>query len=958
MTSLRFFAAGAALLSILSSSGYGQALVHRWSFENNFNDSSSSGNTGTPTGAPTFVAGKFGAAVSLASPNDGVNVDFGANNLPLQGVDSWSMSLWANFATAPGALEYLAGFGIDDNWIDPIDVGAARGVISFGGEGGNNFYFWGGAADFHSGAGYEADSQWHMYTLTYDAPATTMRAYKDGSFVASGSVTLANAFDEIHVGNPSNWNSDFDGSIDEFAIFNGQLSEPQIGGLFFNNNINQPVVLDPTFQINRDTGNITLNNDSSFPIEVLGYTINSPSGALNPVVWDSIAGRFDGPPSGDGSIDANNQWTVFTNTANQFSIELSEGVPGTDGGTISVGKVVNFANAWIANPTEDVTIDILLDDGLGTIKTIPAEFVGNGGDSYAVGDLNTDGLINAADWTAFRTTSVADLSAALPVQAYLGGDLNGDGRKRIEDFDLFAEAYDANNGVGAFAALTASVPEPSAFGLFASAAAALCVGSRTGRRLGARGLALFAVSLLAWTSQPAYAALQGYYQLNDNANEATGNNINLNLVGGASFDGSVHPGLGTALATDGIDDGAIGPNFNKIQTDDVTLVAWVYANSTTNVWETIAKQWGDATAGQFHFGLGPAENNTLNNFYLQGGGGAANDVSPADIPVGQWIHTAFVLDSAAGAHRLYINGQVVTTGAYVGTLGSKTGGATGFGIGIKPVDDGSAPDLANSPGPWDGLIDDVGIYDNALTTVAINQIYQNGLAGIQIDGTTRPYISLEVNRSTGLATLKNTTSGPVAISAYQISSLSGSLNAASLNSIAGETGFPVGNGSGNGWETDGANGSSQVLEAFLTGTSSFGVGSISLGNIYAGSGVADEDLVLHYRTAGGGLIKSVTTFIGAASLDGDYNDDGVVNGVDLTVWKNSFGQAGANLPADGNSSGVVDGHDFLLWQRQFGQSNSATSSAASVPEPASIVAAIALLLPIVCRRGRSTRPRS
>ena len=357
--------------------------------------------------------------------------------------------------------------------------------------------------------------------------------------------------------------------------------------------------------------------------------------------------------------------------------------------------------------------------------------------------------------------------------------------------------------------------------------------------------------------------------------------------------------------------------------------------------------------------MGPAENNTLNTFSLQGDGGAANDVSPADFTVGEWIHTAFVLDSAAGAHRLYINGQVVTTGAYVGTLGGKASGATGFGIGIKPVDDGSAADLAGATGSWDGLIDDVGIYDNALTTAAINQIYQNGLAGIQLDGTTRPYISLEVNRGTGLVTLKNTTSGPVAISAYQISSLSGSLNAGSLNSIAGESGFPVGNGSGNGWETDGANGSSQVLETFLTGTSSFGVGSIPLGNIYAGAGMADEDLVLSYRTAGGGLIKSVTTYVDVPSLDGDYDDDGDVDGADLTVWKNSFGQTGANLPADGNNNGAVDGHDFLLWQRQFGQSSSATSAAAGVPEPASIVAAVALLLPLLgCSRGRGARPRT
>ena len=144
----------------------------------------------------------------------------------------------------------------------------------------------------------------------------------------------------------------------------------------------------------------------------------------------------------------------------------------------------------------------------------------------------------------------------------------------------------------------------------------------------------------------------------------------------------------------------------------------------------------------------------------------------------------------------------------------------------------------------------------------------------------------------------------------------------------------------------------------LTGASSFTVGSIPLGNIYSGSGIADEDLVLHYRTTGGALVKSITTYVGAASLPGDYNDDGDVDGDDLTVWKNSFGQTGASLPADGNNSGAVDGSDFLLWQRQFGQSSSATDAAVGVPEPASIVAAVSLVLPIIVRRRRGVPSRA
>src|SRR5690606_30710631 len=90
---------------------------------------------------------------------------------------------------------------------------------------------------------------------------------------------------------------------------------------------------------------------------------------------------------------------------------------------------------------------------------------------------------------------------------------------------------------------------------------------------------------------------------------------------------------------------------------------------------------------------------------------------------------------ASPIQRLYFNGQQVATGAYSGTL--TPGTATGLGIGHKPNDDGTGIST-NGPGGWNGLIDDVGIFDDALDEDAVLQIYQNGLQGIQLDGTMVP----------------------------------------------------------------------------------------------------------------------------------------------------------------------------------------------------------------------------
>lgn len=934
-----------------------QTLVHLWAFEGNYNDTSGSGNHGVQDGSPTFVAGKFGQAVSLSSSTfDGVHLNFGAQNLPLAANASWTINLWANFETPPAGLEYLAGFGVNDNYIAELDTSATRAVIAFGEPGGIGFYFWGGANDLASGVAYEADGQWHMYTVSYqyheETESGSMFMYKNGTQVIGPvAKTFAQALDEVHVGNPSNWNSTFDGAIDEFAIFSGALSDSQIGGLYYNNDINQPVTVDPSITVDRATGQILFTNDSSFDIELLGYTIRSAVGALDATSWSTIAGRFDAPP-GDGSIDGNDVWTVLTDTELNFSTELSEGVPGTDGGTIGTGKVIDFGNAWVPNPTEDVVIDLLLNDGQGTIKTIAASFIGNGDAPFLQGDFNGDGTIDVNDWELFRSANRADLTGATLTEAYHGGDLNGDFKKDLADYSRFAQRYDMFNGNGSFAALvSAQVPEPSAHWLIVL----LLVGVVMRRQLRLVALSLAVGGAFLAMATPASADLWGYYQLNGNANESTGNNINLNLMGDASFGGSVHPGLGSALQLDGIGDGAIGENFNKITGNDMTGMAWVYANNLDGTWSSIVKNWGQQNGGQFHFGLGSGVSEDRLQNHIVG-----TSITAADpIPVGEWLHTAFVIDSAAGEQRLYLNGQLIQTADYEGTLAP--GVATGLGIGVKPNDAGTALATA-SEGPWNGRIDDVALFNEVKTGDEILAIYQNGLQGIQVDGTTVPYIHLQVDRETGEVMLVNGTAGAVDINAYQVKSPDGALRIDHWANLAGNSGFPTGSGIGNGWEQDGASGSTQLLETYLSGNSVFGNGlTISLGEIFNPGG--NETLEFSYRLADGSIVESIVHYVGVGpeGLLGDFNLDGVVDAADYTVWRNNLGQSDSVLNGNGDntgpSMGVVDGADYEIWKSNFGaQSGVPLQSPAAIPEPSSALVLVVAGGALIALRRRGSIP--
>ncbi|MEN1680677.1 MAG: sialate O-acetylesterase [Planctomycetota bacterium] len=96
-------------------------------------------------------------------------------------------------------------------------------------------------------------------------------------------------------------------------------------------------------------------------------------------------------------------------------------------------------------------------------------------------------------------------------------------------------------------------------------------------------------------------------------------------------------------------------------------------------------------------------------------------------------------------------------------------------------------------------------------------------------------------------------------------------------------------------------------------------------------------------------------YLEARRLRGDYNRDGVINGADFTVWRDSLDSM-SDLAADGDGDGVVDLGDFRVWQEAIRSAGAASGSSAvegqPTPEPASLGAVALALLAISARRGR------
>jgi Dockerin type I domain len=100
--------------------------------------------------------------------------------------------------------------------------------------------------------------------------------------------------------------------------------------------------------------------------------------------------------------------------------------------------------------------------------------------------------------------------------------------------------------------------------------------------------------------------------------------------------------------------------------------------------------------------------------------------------------------------------------------------------------------------------------------------------------------------------------------------------------------------------------------------------------------------------------------IGAPNfLLGDYNKDGYVNAADYTVWRDALGQTGSDsiqLAADADHDYVVGISDFAVWKAHFGQpfaAGAASLATFGVPEPASLILALAGTIAVAAFRSRT-----
>jgi hypothetical protein len=87
------------------------------------------------------------------------------------------------------------------------------------------------------------------------------------------------------------------------------------------------------------------------------------------------------------------------------------------------------------------------------------------------------------------------------------------------------------------------------------------------------------------------------------------------------------------------------------------------------------------------------------------------------------------------------------------------------------------------------------------------------------------------------------------------------------------------------------------------------------------------------------------------TLAADFDDDGDVDGDDLTRWRSGFGTSSLHEQGNADGDGDVDGNDFLVWQRSLGWSTTG-APASTVPEPTSCLLLVAAIASVCTAKRR------
>ncbi len=175
--------------------------------------------------------------------------------------------------------------------------------------------------------------------------------------------------------------------------------------------------------------------------------------------------------------------------------------------------------------------------------------------------------------------------------------------------------------------------------------------------------------------------------------------------------------VGTGFYFEGSGERVLVPASNGVEPRQaLTIEGWVRAEAPLASQAGIAGSWDDNNGG-YRTALFWTLGGRLELIISPNGGGYARAADPNPLPIGEWVHVAGTYDG--NTIRVYRDGALVASTTF-------SGGIAAFG---RPFYIGRTLGGSDGADPWHGSIDELALYDVALTAGQIENIYRAGSAG-------------------------------------------------------------------------------------------------------------------------------------------------------------------------------------------------------------------------------------
>ncbi len=224
---------------------------------------------------------------------------------------------------------------------------------------------------------------------------------------------------------------------------------------------------------------------------------------------------------------------------------------------------------------------------------------------------------------------------------------------------------------------------------------------------------------------PAYLptnGLVGWWPFNGNANDESGNGNN-GTVNGAVLTNDRASNNNKAYSFDGVNDQINVNHSSQISPNQfVSINTWIYPRAYENNKHIISKGSHVNLYYRSYGIIGPETDNKI-KFFICNGSSEQYLASTANLILNQWAMITSIYDGIS--MKIFINGVLDSQVAFTGNINQNT----------EPLVFGSHIFYSPSDYWFDGKIDDIGIWNRALTACEINQLYTSGVSPIVASST-------------------------------------------------------------------------------------------------------------------------------------------------------------------------------------------------------------------------------